>query len=458
MNKKKITSIAVAALLTGSLLACGSREVTQGDTAKDNMTQGNDVRGNGDETEDVVRISAKAQDNGDGTSTSTVAEYPTTQELDETLKSGVNHLAYDLSDRLSENGENYFFSPYSISSALTLLDNAADGNTKTQMEDVLGITSIDDWNMQLACYMAKEQPEKAKLTSANSLWFDKSFTVADEAYAQYLPLVEFYYDAQLYKADFARDPETVRNEINRWVSEGTNGMIEDYLKQVDPSTVLALINAVYFYGEWSNPFMAEMTYEETFHGTNGDTQVDMMHQGQEWFPYYQEEQLRGISLPYGDGSKVMNVLIADENADQTAAELFAGLSESEKNEFLQNVMNADESYVEWLQLPKFQMNYSIDGFKGILESLGMQDAFDPGAADFSKIGEVYVSDIGHMAVLEVDELGSRAAAATDLMVSETSIIIEENPVMFIVDQPFVFTIQDKETGMILFMGQIQNLD
>ena len=204
--------------------------------------------------------------------------------------------------------------------------------------------------------------------------------------------------------------------------------------------------------------MAEMTYEETFHGTNGDTQVDMMHQGQEWFPYYQEGNLRGISLPYGDGSKVMNVLIADDSTDQTAAELFAALSESEKNEFLQNVMNADEAYVEWLQMPKFNMSYSIDGFKEILESLGMQDAFDSGAADFTKIGEVYVSDVGHMAVLEVDELGSRAAAVTSVMVKEMAMLIEENPVRFVVDQPFVFTIQDKETGVILFMGQVRNLE
>lgn len=440
MNMRKVAGIAAVSLLTGGLLACGNRENTaQGDSG-------------------AVKISARAHDNGDGTSTSVTAEYPTTQDLDETLGNGVNHLAYGIADQLEEKKENYFFSPYSISSVLTLLDNAAEGDTKTQMEELLGITDIQDWNMQLSCYMAKEQPEEAKLTSANSLWFDKAYEMPERAYEQYLPLVEFYYDAQLYQADFAADPETVKNDINQWVLDETNGMIKDYLDRVDPETVLALLNAVYFYGEWSNPFMAEMTYEETFHGADNDTQVEMMHQDSMWLPYYEAGHLRGISLPYGDGSKVMNILISDETSDQTAAQLFAGLSEEEKNEFLKNVTSAEEAYVEWLQIPKFNMSYSVDDLKEILQKLGMQDAFEAGVAELPALGEVYVTEVGHMAVLEVDELGSRAAAATNMMIAETALLIEEEPVRFIADKPFVFMIQDKETGMILFMGQIRNLD
>ncbi len=410
------------------------------------------------ENQEVVRISAKQQDNGGGTVMSTVAEYPTANELDQTLMQGVNHLAYDMAQKLKEDGENYFFSPYSISSALTLLNNAAEGETKAQMDTVLGITDIENWNMQLAYYMDMEQPVEAMITSANSLWFDMQFTPAQQAYAQYLPLVEFYYDAQLYQADFRNAPEETKNRINEWIEAETGGMICDYLSDVGRDTVMALFNAVYFYGEWSAPFMAQMTAKEVFHGAQGDAMVDMMHQSELWLSYYEQGDLRGISLPYGDGSKVMNVLLPADGSDRTAAELFGALSEEEKNAFLQNVMNAESAWVEMLQLPKFSMNYKVGDFKGVLESLGMTDAFRAGLAQFPGIGDVYVSGAGHMAVLEVDEMGSRAAALTEMAVKACALVREEHAVRFMVDRPFLFFIQDKETGMILFMGQVNQLD
>ncbi len=442
---QKAAGVAVAALLTGALAACGGRTEKE---EEHRMT----------ENQEVVRISAKQQDNGDGTVTSTVAEYPTANELDQTLMQGVNHLAYDMAQKLGEDGGNYFFSPYSISSALTLLNNAAEGETKAQMDTVLGITDIENWNMQLAYYMDMEQPAEAMITSANSLWFDMQFTPAQQAYTQYLPLVEFYYDAQLYQADFRNAPEETKNRINEWIEAETGGMICDYLSDVERDTVLALFNAVYFYGEWSAPFMAQMTTKEVFHGTQGDAMVDMMHQSELWLSYYEQGDLRGISLPYGDGSKVMNVLLPADGSDRTAAELFGALSEEEKNAFLQNVMNAESAWVEMLQLPKFSMNYKVGDFKGVLESLGMTDAFRAGLAQFPGIGDVYVSGAGHMAVLEVDEMGSRAAALTEMAVKACALVREEHAVRFMVDRPFVFFIQDKETGMILFMGQVNQLD
>ena len=442
---KKAAGMAVAVLLTGALAACGSRTGNQ---------EGQRMA----ENQEVVRISAKQQDNGDGTMTSVIAEYPTAEKLDRTLMQGVNHLAYDMAQQLTEAGGNYFFSPYSISSALTLLDNAAEGETKAQMEAVLGITDIENWNMQLAYYMDMAQPEEAKITSANSLWFDMQFTPSEQAYTQYLPLVEFYYDAQLYQADFQNAPGETADRINEWIEAETDGMICDYLSDVERDTVLALFNAVYFYGEWSAPFMAQMTTQEVFHGAQGDTTVDMMHQSELWLSYYEQGNLRGISLPYGDGSKVMNVLLPADGSGATAAELFAALSEEEKNAFLQNVMNAESSWVEMLQLPKFSMNYKVGDFKDVLESLGMTDAFCAGVAQFPGIGDVYISGAGHMAVLEVDEMGSRAAALTEMMMKNCALVQEENAVRFMVDQPFLFFIQDKETGMILFMGQVNDLE
>lgn len=142
----------MTALLTGSLLACGNQGASGG--GQEVVSEGNGM----EKTGEVTRISSQTRDNGDGTMTSGIAEYPVAEELDDTLMQGVNHLAYRMSEQLAVDGGNYFFSPYSISSALTLLDNAAEGKTKEQMEELLGISDLRNWNMQLSCYMEKEQP------------------------------------------------------------------------------------------------------------------------------------------------------------------------------------------------------------------------------------------------------------------------------------------------------------
>lgn len=439
--------LALTLMLLTAISGCGSAGGSAGETQ---------IGAAGEEgsASEVTRISAQYRDNGDGTATSTVAEYPTADTYNQTLMEGVNGFAYDMSEYLAADGENYFFSPYSLCSAMTLLDNAADGETKAQMEEVLGITDLQDWNMQLSLYMNQEQPKQAKLTSANSLWFDQQFVFSDRAYESYLPLVEFYYDAELYQADFEHDPDGTKARINQWVLENTGGMIENFKEEVDPDTALSLINAVYFYGEWSYPFAAEMTRKETFYGAGGNCIVDMMHGGDLWLSYYESDGIRGLSLPYGDGSKVMNFLLPSENAQGTVSELFGALSAEDKNQFLENLMNADTSYINLLQIPKFRMSETIDQLKEILADMGMRNVFDGTLAQLPGLGDIYVDSASHMAQLEVDELGSRAAAVTELECKDACAPIVEEAVDFVIDRPFLFLIQDQETGMILFMGQV----
>lgn len=421
------------------------------------MLSGITACGAGEEKQEVNRIYSEYQDHGDGTATSTLAEYPTADTYHETFMQGINHFGYWMAEQLSVNRENYFFSPYSLCTALTLLDNAADGDTKRQIEDILGVTDLQDWNMQMSFYMRQEQMPQAMVTSANSLWFDKAFIASDDAYESYLPLVQFYYDAQLYKADFANDPEGTKEQINEWVSQNTNGMIEKFKESVDPRTVLSVINAVYFYGEWEYPFLAALTHEDIFHGAHGDTTVAMMRQSDIWLPYYEAGGMRGLCMPYGDGSKVMSILLPADGATQTVSESFQALSEEDKNTFLQNVINAESRYIMTLHMPKYSMDYSINDLSGILKEMGMVDAFEESLAQFPGIGTVYISDASHMAKLEVDELGSRAAAVTEFAMEECAAFIEDEPVEFIMNQPFMFFIQDGETGMILFMGQVNEL-
>lgn len=405
-----------------------------------------------------------------GTIDKRVTDYPAALEYDGTLFQGINGFAYDMAQRLAVTGENYFFSPYSLCEALSILDNAAEGETKRQMEDLLRIPDLMEWNMQMGLYRQEKQSEEAALTSANSLWVDKQYELSEDVYERYLPTVEEYYLMQAYQADFKENPEQTKEQINRWVSENTDGMIENFKEQVNPATVMSLINAVYFYGEWAHPFTAEDTYSQTFYGTQEESTVDMMHQGGIWLPYYEKEGLCGISLPYGEGRIVMNIIISQkeeglalpeeggqEMRQATAAELFWQMDEEERTTFLTSLMNTDSVWVQRLQVPKFQVDYAIDELISLLEEMGMVDAFDSQKAEFPVIGDVYVSEASHKAKLEVDELGSRAAAVTEFAVAEAADEVEMESIEFIVDRPFLFTIQDKKTGMILFMGQINVL-
>ena len=425
--------------------------------------------GQGDENsakKDNAPISLGVKDNGDGTVTATVAEYPMAEKLDGTLAGGINQFAYDMADTIlakdESRNDNYVFSPYSICSALTLLNNAALGETQNQINLTMGISSLEEWNKQLQKYMNQPSVGDALLRSANSLWLSDDYTPADRFYDTYYPLVDFYFDAELFSADFDGKPEETTEQMNQWISDATEGMIEDFIDMVDPSTVLSMVNAVYFDGKWKLPFTANATYEQTFHGAKGESKVWMMHQGETYFAYYEDEEtgLKGISLPYGEGeTKVMNILLplADDEAVSNVGELFYALDGKTKTGLLDKVMNADKQLIATLALPKFSMEYTIEDLPGKLQQMGIIDAFDPISADLSYIGEdIYVSDASHMAKIEVDELGTKAAAVTEICTKESAMMIE-NYIEFIVDRPFIFTIQDKESGMILFMGQVNEL-
>lgn len=441
--------------------------MAEGVTIQEDQTTGTDGEMmQGDQTAGTDGNGQQGQPEWNGTprmlQANRTVEYARAGALDETLMESTNAFAYQFGDKLASEGENYFFSPYSICSALAVLDNAAGGETKEQIEQMLGIADLEHYNEQLSFYMQEPQHEEARLQSANSIWIDRHCTLADQAYTDYLPLVEFYYGAEIWEADFAYEPDQTKDAINQWVEEHTGGMIPHYKEEVDRDTVLSIINAVYFYGEWSAPFAAEATFEQTFHGENGDSDIMMMHQGELHLPYYEQDGLCGISLPYGDGSVVMNILLPAGDASQSAAELFGLLSDAEKNHFLTTLMDSETRFVESLAIPKFTMDYSVRNMRQLLEELGMKAAFAPGEADFAGIADpdtsaFYVSDASHMAKLEVDELGSRAAAVTEFGIKNMALVMEDDPVSFIADRPFVFFIQDKDAGMILFMGEVRNL-
>lgn len=373
----------------------------------------------------------------------------------EALSAGINNFAFQMYDELGQQ-ENVFFSPYSLCSALSLLDVGADSETKEELEELLGITDLDAWNREMKDYLEKQWTDDTFVITANAIWMDGEKEFAPNIEADFLKPAGYYYYCELFEADFRKNSADAIKQINGWTEKNTRGMIPEIVNTIPNNTVMTLLNAVYFEGKWETPFQKENSFEEIFHGTQEDSPVEMMHQYRENYAYVESGEIKGISLPYMGESVVMKVFLpTDEGGDIIA--LFSALSHDEREALLNSLDDAEAKKISRLSMPKFSMDRSMEGLVEILQDMGMQAAFREDA-DFDKIGlGLYVSQIVHKAKIEVDEEGSRAAAATAVMMNDSAAFIEEETIEFVLDKPFVFVLQDTETGIILFMGRVNNL-
>jgi serine protease inhibitor len=349
--------------------------------------------------------------------------------------------------RKTEQDKNIFISPFSISVALAMTLNGAAGETEQAMTNTLQLHGLDSESINTG-YAGLRQTlltsdPKVTLTIANSLWARQGFSFKPD----FLQRNTQFFGAEISTLDF--DNSSASKTINQWVDTNTNGKIQKIVgDQIDPITVLFLINAIYFKGTWQKEFDPSKTREGPFHLANGDEkQVPMMRQ-QRWYPYYREENFQAISLAYGDGQMSMYIFLPDR--------------ESDLNIFLEN-LNA-ESWENWMSqfheqdvslvMPKFKLEYGKT-LNDPLKALGMDVAFDPELADFSRMaslefGNLYIEKVVHKTFVEVNEEGTEAAAATSVEVGVKS--VPPPPISFSVDRPFFFAIRDNETKTVLFMG------
>jgi serpin B len=349
--------------------------------------------------------------------------------------------------RKTEQDKNIFISPFSVSIALAMALNGASGETEQVMVNTLQLQGLDSESIN-AGYAGLRQTlltsdPKVILTIANSLWARQDVPFKPD----FLQRNTQFFGAEISTLDFT-DPNTLKT-INQWVNTNTNGKISKILDEINPDAVLFLINAIYFKGIWQTEFDPLHTRDGDFHlATGGEKQVAMMTRTGD-YRYYQnyEENFHAISLPYGDGRISMYI--------------FLPRRESNLNTLLDN-LNA-ESWENWMSqfreqevllvMPKFKLEYEKT-LNTPLVSLGMDIAFAPGLADFSRMAtleilgkNLYIGEVLHKAVVEVNEEGTEAAAVTSVGVRATSA-----PPAFIVDQPFFFAIRDNDTKTVLFMG------
>ena len=371
------------------------------------------------------------------------------------LKNGINEFSMNMYSALPAD-KNIFYSPYSIASALSMLDVGAGGATKNELENALGITDLDEWNDEMKAYLSKDWSQNTFVNTANSIWMNKGTTWAANINSDFLTPAKDYYSGEVYEADFDGQADKVVQNVNNWVSDNTNKMIPEILKDIPGGTVMMLINAVYFEGKWDTPFTEDQTFQSSFYGTDKESVVDMMHLYGEHFAYMDNGEIKGIVLPYDGDNVVMKVFLPTSD-DGDINELFDKLSNEEKQKLISSLDDASNVEIDTLQLPKFTDEQRINGLDDILKNMGIQSAYSE-SADFSKIADgIAVSSVNHRAKVIVDENGTKAAAETDIMIKETAMMPSEETYNFIVDKPFVYVIEDQTTGMILFMGRVNSL-
>lgn len=375
------------------------------------------------------------------------------------LAEGNNNLTFDLYPLLQPKEKNFFYSPYSISSVLAMALAGARGDTASQMADVSHFTlpleqihpAFNAIETELLSHTKDPGGSNEGgfiLNLANSIWGQENRPFQNE----YLDTLSQDYGAGLHLVDFLTQPEESRQAINEWVSQQTQGKILDLFPSgsISPMTRLVLANAIYFKAGWLYPFDPQLTKSDYFFFLiGGQTTVSMMH-NTETYAYKSTAQYEVIDLPYQGGGESMIIImpIVDE---------FEKL-EKELNAFTLKEITSDLKPQKIdLTMPQFSLQSSF-ALRDVLIELGMLNAFAPLSANFSGIDgtrDLYIDKLEHKTFINVDENGTEAAAASGAAVGLTA--MDENPsIPVVINHPFIFVIQDNETGLILFIGRVLN--
>lgn len=342
-------------------------------------------------------------------------------------------MGFKLLHQLYVPGENRVISPVSLTAALAM---AAEGAREETLQEILD--ALDAQNLDA---LRKAMPES--IQSANAL-FSRPELELEEAY---LETLKNDYSAQRFPID-----AQVVEKVNDWVRENTNGLIDSLLSEApDPQTALLLINAVALDAKWAYPFMAEATQEADFHTASGDVKVQMMQQTQT-FDYLERDGMQMVCLPYEDGKLEMWVILPSESGDLAQA------LEALEAQGLSALTQDAQPYEVTLSLPKMDLS-DENGLRQSLIALGIERAFSPDAAQFEGIcarEKLYIDEILQKARIQVDEEGTRAAAATVVIARTTSIMPDVQRVEMRVDRPFAFAIVEPDSGAVCFAGAVEN--
>ena len=357
-------------------------------------------------------------------------------------------------------GENSLVSPVSVLAALAMTANGARGETLSEMRKTLSLgLEGEELNAYLAAYLEQLTGDKsAKIEIANSIWFRENadaHKANPDAPQAFTPNEEFLqtnadiFGADIYAAPF--DKGTVA-EINSWVKEKTDGMIDSIIDELDPLAVMQIINALTFDAEWQRKYTDEAQVRDGEFTALGGQKRNVKFMFSEEKSYIRFSDAEGFIKPYKGGRFAFMALLPNEGVD--IYDFIDGLN----GESLLNIIDNVRERTVYASMPKFSFEYEIS-LVDALKAMGMQTAFNAKLADFSGLGEsiygnIAISEVLHKTHIEVGEQGTRAGAVTSVMPAPSSAEIVEAPVRITLDRPFVFMIMDTETNLPLFIGAL----
>lgn len=346
--------------------------------------------------------------------------------------------------------ESVFISPLSVQLALAMTGNGASGETKTQIEKLLGgAIPLDELNEYLYSYVnSLGSADEYKVKIANSLWMrdDENRLQAEN---DFLQKCCDYYSAEVFKAPF--DSQTVKY-MNSWVSDKTDGMIKEIIDKISSEDIMFLLNGVMFDAVWDEPYMNGVVSNGTFTSVSGKQRiVNMMPSGENI--YLEDDNATGFIKDYKDGKYAFAALLPDENVNIN--DYVESLTGERISAILGNAQNERVS----VKIPKFTCEFNM-GLKDVLSDMGIELAFDEGKADFSKMakssmGNIFIGDVFHKTFITVDERGTKAGAVTKVEVKDTAALTQVKEVFL--DRPFVYMIIDKSNNLPIFMGVLADI-
>jgi len=372
------------------------------------------------------------------------------------LATSSNAFGFDLWSRLRSTPGNLAISPASISTALAMTWGGARGETAAEMKQTLRLdvdadAAMTGWGKLAAAL--QDEARSLKLRIANRLFGEQSYRFEPA----YLDRTRAAYGAPLEPLDFAKAPEPARAHINKWVADRTEQRIKDLLppRSIVSDTRLVLVNAIYFLADWQDQFEKHATTEQPFAIAPGKTRPAMLMRRRGSYRMAKADGVAVLELPYAGGDAAMVVVLPDKIDGLEAIE--RSLDAARLAAWTQAL--AEQEILVWL--PRFVVDPPAAMELGKpLQALGMARAFDPERADFTGIANppkpadrLYIGEVFHKAFVKVDEKGTEAAAATAVVMPRGAGMPRPVP-EFKADHPFLFFIVDKASGLVLFMGRV----
>jgi serpin B len=437
----RLATILLSLALVATTAACGgAADSPAGNNGADNNGTSNNGTGDIDEIDEIRSEEQRL----------TNPQVDTAEK--DALVDGNTAFALDLYDTIADDEDNIFYSPFSISIALSMTYAGARGDTADEMAQVMhfdldqsrlhpAFNWLDLHLMDLAEEPVNAESEPFELTVANSIWGQKDYHFEQD----FLDTLAVNYGAGMRTVDFIDNTDPSRVAINKWVEKKTNERIKDLLPEgsITAATRLVLTNAIFFKASWLTAFDEQMTASGDFTKPDGSTvSAELMNQTSE-FPYADMGDFKAVEMPYDGGDVSMLVLLPDD---------LATFEQSFDASTIDDTVSALATERVDLTFPKFEFDAPLP-LTQTLQAMGMQKAF--AGADLSGMTgtrDLVITDVLHKAFVAVDEEGTEAAAATAVITGETS--VPPPPVEFRADKPFIFMIRDNETGSLLFVGRI----